>query len=76
LCVKSNKESWQHTISQYKLSGEHYLLNNKQFEILSSVFQITGVPHYILVDKKGNIVDQDAKRPSDPKLINDINKLL
>lgn len=37
---------------------------------------ITGVPRIMLIDKEGKIVDAYAKRPSDPKLKAQINKML
>jgi hypothetical protein len=52
-------------------------LTNDQFNILSSQFDISGVPHYTLIDKKGDIVLKKAPRPSDKKtLIREIEKLL
>ena len=63
-------------ISKHNILGDHYLLTNKQFEILSSFFQIAGIPHYVLINKNGEIVDKNAKRPSNPEIISEINMLL
>ena len=76
LCNRSTKESWQNMISKHNILGDHYLLTNKQFEILSSFFQIAGIPHYVLINKNGEIVDKNAKRPSNPEIISEINMLL
>ena len=38
-------------------------------------YQINGIPRFILIDPKGNIVDANAPRPSDPNLKNLFNSL-
>ena len=39
-------------------------------------FNINSIPRFILIDPKGVVVDADAKRPSDPRLQEQLNKLL
>lgn len=39
-------------------------------------YQISGIPRFILLDKKGNIVDADAPRPSEPRLEKLLTNLL
>ncbi len=51
-------------ITDYKIKGDNYLLNDSQYDILSEKFQISGIPHYVLVNEKGEIVDKNAQRPS------------
>ena len=43
---------------------------------MSAKFQISGIPHYVLVDKAGRVYDGNAKRPGDGNLKQDIEKLL
>ena len=50
-------ETWQHMIPSIK--GEHYRLTNREWGYLSKKFHITGIPHTILVDKAGNVVNPD-----------------
>ena len=77
LCVKSEKAKWEDKIREANLPGEHYLLNDSEYEILSQKFQIVGIPHYVLIDKSGNVVDDHAPRPSSgSELINLIQKYL
>jgi thiol-disulfide isomerase/thioredoxin len=64
LCVKSEKANWEDKIRENNLPGEHYLLNNSEYDVLSQKFQVIGIPHYVLIDKGGNIVDDNAPRPS------------
>ncbi|MDZ7897308.1 MAG: TlpA disulfide reductase family protein [Arcicella sp.] len=39
-------------------------------------FKLQSIPRYMLMNKKGEIIDKDAKRPSDPNVLGDILKLL
>ena len=39
-------------------------------------FKLQSIPRYMLMNKKGEIIDKDAKRPSDPAVLTDILKLL
>ena len=77
LANRCSEESWKATIANKNLGGEHILLTDDQFNVLSGLLGISGIPHYTIIDKKGNIVDKKALRPSDnEKLIESINRLL
>jgi thiol-disulfide isomerase/thioredoxin len=39
-------------------------------------FKLQSIPRYMLMNKKGEIVNSDAKRPGDPEILGDILKLL
>jgi thiol-disulfide isomerase/thioredoxin len=39
-------------------------------------FKINGIPRYMLLNKKGQIADPNAKRPSDPQILDDLRKLM
>ncbi|TSJ43665.1 TlpA family protein disulfide reductase [Mucilaginibacter corticis] len=43
------------------IKGEHYRVTQDQYNLLAKQFQVTGIPHYALVNKRGNIVDRDFK---------------
>jgi thiol-disulfide isomerase/thioredoxin len=67
ISVDKNKEAWKKMVKDKKLGGIqlHYGNNND----LSEAYEVTGIPRFILLDNKGNIVDPNAPRPSSPKLI-------
>ena len=65
LANRSPENVWKATIANKELSGEHILLTNDQYNVLCSEFNINGIPHYVLIDKVGNIVSRNAPRPSD-----------
>jgi thiol-disulfide isomerase/thioredoxin len=65
LCVDTPKDRWKATISEKQLRGYQYLLNDQQYKQLQVLFRIEGIPHYVLIDRKGNIVNEDAPIPGD-----------
>lgn len=64
LANRCTEESWKTTIYDKQISGEHFLLTDNQFKVLSNQFNFSGIPHYLLVDKTGNIISNEAPRPS------------
>ncbi len=64
LANRCSEEAWKATIAEKNMQGEHYLLNNNQYSILAGEFGISGIPHYVLIDKTGNVVNKKAPRPS------------
>lgn len=65
LANRSSENVWKATIANKELSGEHILLTDDQYNVLASEFNINGIPHYVLIDKVGNIVSRNAPRPGD-----------
>jgi thiol-disulfide isomerase/thioredoxin len=47
-------DTWNMMIPDIK--GEHYRLETDEWNFLSSKFNISGIPHYVLVDKDGTVV--------------------
>jgi len=59
-----------------KLKGNHYFLNQIQSDLFSNKFQTHGFPTYYLIDKKGQLVDSNAPRPSSKNVKYKIDELL
>lgn len=69
LGVKCSKKSWKSTIASKNISGEHFLLSDNEYKLLSSKFNIGGIPRYMIIDKSGKIVNDNAPSPSQTNLI-------
>jgi thiol-disulfide isomerase/thioredoxin len=75
--ISCTKQSWENTIKDKGIEGEHYFANDNDGKLLSEKFNISGIPHYVLVDKTGKVADDHTLRPSDKtRLLKKINSLL
>jgi len=58
------REQWKNYIKKYQIRGHHILANEELRQNLDSVIPNYGkIPRYLIVNKKGKIVDFDAKSP-------------
>ncbi|WP_157766491.1 TlpA family protein disulfide reductase [Pedobacter ginsengisoli] len=70
-------ESWKSTIANQALTGTHYKLTNDQFNVLSSKFDINGIPHYVIINKEGKIANGNAPGPEQKEgLKHELDRLL
>ena len=69
LANNCSEESWKATIAQKQLSGEHFLLSDKEYTLVADIFNIAGIPRYMIIDKEGIVVNDNAPRPSDESLV-------
>jgi len=61
-----DKEKWLKMIVDEKLGGVQLFASG--WSKICKDYKITGIPRFMVFDKKGNVVSVDAPRPSDPKL--------
>lgn len=75
VCLNSKEKQWKALLDRFQLGGQHYFLSKTQSEAWEKVFNITGVPYYFLIDKKGTIVENGSHlRPNEA--VGNIEKLL
>lgn len=68
---------WRKAVfTNYTETNNNYKLINAEKSSFVQQYNIKYVPRYILIDKEGKIIDADAPRPSDPKLIELLKKYL
>lgn len=64
--VDGAAEKWEEMVKGYPLKGLNVRANESLRKTLGDdVPQFTGIPRYLIVDDKGEVVNWDAKRPSD-----------
>jgi len=62
-----NDQTWKNEIKYYHLLGTHLRANNELANDLRKLYsggRGIAIPWYILIDEKGNIMEERAKRPS------------
>ncbi|MEP5339850.1 MAG: TlpA disulfide reductase family protein [Algibacter sp.] len=62
----SPEGTWKNSIANIK--GEHYRVTKDEWNYLSDKFKISGIPHYTLVNKKGEVVKPKMRHNSNVKL--------
>ena len=72
----NNYNNWEKYVKKNKLGGIQIYLESGWSNPICKKYLINSAPIYILIDKKGDIFSSNAKRPSNPKLKKDIQKLL
>lgn len=65
--------SWDNALAKWKKMVKNKNLTGVQLYAGKDIafmkeYQVTGIPRFILIDPKGNIVSANAPRPSDPSL--------
>lgn len=58
------------------IPGEHYRLTSDEWSYLSNKFNISGIPHTVLVDKNGTVADPNLMYLDNSLLKVKLEKLL
>ncbi len=64
---RDKKESWKKMVTKKEMDGIHLFAPDKSSEFVKA-YDIQSIPRFIMLDKEGNIIDANAKRPSNPEL--------
>lgn len=54
--------AYQKFLDEYQIRGEHMRITKDQWNLLASKFDIYGVPHCVIVNKRGEVVDNNSGR--------------
>ncbi|MDZ4844861.1 MAG: TlpA disulfide reductase family protein [Chitinophagales bacterium] len=77
ISIDDTEEKWKNAIEQNQIEGFHTNSPGGWGSSVTKHFGINSIPRYMLIDKKGNVVDPNAKRPSSGgELLRDILMLL
>lgn len=71
------EKAWKNGISKFDIQGHHIMPGSALSQDINKKFKVTGIPRYLIIDKKGNVVDDNAPRPMQAEgLKSKIDKLL
>ncbi|POY37885.1 hypothetical protein C3K47_04975 [Solitalea longa] len=63
ICIDADETTWKSNINKLNLHGVNLLAEGGENHPVSKTYGINAVPHYILVDKEGKIVNNNAPHP-------------
>lgn len=76
ISIDADEESWRKAIEQNQLEGiQFHSPGNWQSEAVK-YFKINSIPRYMIINKKGEFVDFNAKRPSEMELLDKLRELI
>ncbi len=75
MCYSDELASWKGMVEEKELGGIQLFAPDENIPFFKD-YSVEGVPRFILIDKDGRIIDSAAKKPSHPKLIEEIEKYL
>jgi thiol-disulfide isomerase/thioredoxin len=67
--VESKRDTWRKMVTDKELSGVQLIADKDWKSDFVAAYEINAIPRFILIDPKGNIVSQNAPRPSKNELI-------
>lgn len=65
ICVDSKEPQWRRAVEQHKLEGVNLIAEGWVDNPVCQLYNVDAIPHYVLIDKEGNIVRNHCDRPSD-----------
>ncbi|MBC7525503.1 MAG: TlpA family protein disulfide reductase [Flavobacterium sp.] len=74
--VDKDLEKWKTFVKDKKLGGIQLFADKNWMSDFIQAFKINSIPRFLLIDPAGMVVDADAARPSDPKLVEKLDSLL
>ncbi len=77
VCLNSSKNEWLNRVKEMHIPGDAYFLSKKESGTIINDFKITGgFPTFMIIDKKGRLVDRDAPEPSSSKIESVLEKYM
>lgn len=75
ISIDADQAAWKKAITDMGIEGEKVISPGNWQSKACSFFQINSIPRYMIMNKKGVIVDFNAKRPADPAVLEELRQL-
>lgn len=75
ISIDGNKDAWLKGIKDMDIQGVNVLSPGNWSSKACHYFQINSIPRYMIMNKKGDIVNFNAPRPVEPSLIGELRRL-
>ncbi|WP_295713255.1 hypothetical protein [Mucilaginibacter sp.] len=77
ICVDSSEGGWKAGLAKLNLHGVNLIAEGWMKNPVCQAYNISGIPHYCLIDTEGKIVDINSPRPSEKQILHSqLDKLL
>lgn len=76
ISIDEDKKAWEKMITEKNMKGHQLLAENAWNSNIVKKYNVHFIPRFILIGKKGEIIDANALRPSNKKLYELIDKNL
>jgi thiol-disulfide isomerase/thioredoxin len=76
ISIDKTEEPWRNGIKAMELGGVQGFSSAEWPESVGNYFQINSIPRYMIMDRTGEMVERNARRPSDPETENVLVNLL
>ena len=74
--MDDHKDHWKKAIAEDNIQGVHVLSSDGNKGSFAKRYNISGIPHYMIIDKNGIMQNNKAPRPSQPETVELLNKEL
>src|SRR5687768_9743181 len=75
ICVDAKENEWKDALKKYKLGGANLIAEGWTSHPVCQAYNISGIPHYILIDKNGKIANNVARDPGSYNLRDGKNEI-
>ena len=76
ISIDADQNAWKKGIQDLGIEGENVISPGNWNSKVCKYFQINSIPRYMIMNKKGDIVDFNAKRPSDTMVLDELLRLV
>lgn len=76
ISIDDHESRWKGAIEKHGIEGIHLHSPGGWNSAVTQKFSIRGIPRFMLFNKNGELVEPEAKRPSDETLYPDLQKLM
>ena len=68
ICIEATVKLWEATTKKYDFAGVNVVTQGAWKRRLKEAYTVGAIPHYVLIDQEGKIIENQTFKPSDPRL--------
>tara|TARA_B100000902_G_C27263991_1_gene892428 strand:+ start:301 stop:1701 length:1401 start_codon:yes stop_codon:yes gene_type:complete len=76
ISIDNDYDKWKESIVQLDIEGYHFISPSNNNNSAGDYFAVSSIPRYIIMNQQGEIIQENAKRPSDDTLLDDLIELI